>query len=130
MSGTEPPGSDRSNGAVIRPAAGSQHVGQSGGREPGAAAQVELQQAAILRQAARRQKADRTVRSSSTAPTLTTQTTRLPDDAVRELQGLQAQVLQLPAAADDALQSRGGHDGAGQIQFHEPERPGTRTQNY
>lgn len=37
------------------------------------------------------------------------------DDVVRELQTLQAQVAQQPAATDDALQSRGGDDGAGQI---------------
>lgn len=40
---------------------------------------------------------------------------QVPDDGVGEQQTLQAQVLQEPAAADDALQSSGGDDGAGQI---------------
>lgn len=43
----------------------------------------------------------------------------LPDDGVRELQTLQAQVLQKPAATDDALQSRSGDDGVGQIHLNQ-----------
>lgn len=43
----------------------------------------------------------------------------LPDDGVREPQTLQAQVLQKPAATDDALQGRGGDDGVGQIHLNQ-----------
>lgn len=42
---------------------------------------------------------------------------KVPDDGVWELQALQAQTLQQPAATDDALQSRRGDDGAGQIKM-------------
>lgn len=42
----------------------------------------------------------------------------VPYDGIRELHTLQAQMLQTPAATDDALQSRGWDDGVGQIQLH------------
>ena len=50
------------------------------------------------------------------------------DDGVRELQPLQTQILQHPALTDDALQSRGGDDGTGQVQLDDLQRaePGRR----
>lgn len=41
-----------------------------------------------------------------------------PEDGVRELQTLQTQILQQPAAADDALQSWAGGNRAGQVHLN------------